>query len=389
MPAKLFRSISTPLPEPVAGDRLAPRNRCRTETVLGLVADGHLRPVVDRCCRSPRRPGAPSARAAPPVRKGRARALSARVVVCGAGALGSVYAGLLFEAGEDVLLLGCSPHALSVRERGLELRLPGRTLRVHVPVAERGKGELVLLAAKSFGTGEALARVTGKPRVALSLQNGPRKNEELLARFGPATGPWGCMHRGRRAAGGGRRREQLTRAHVRRRAPRACRRARRGVVALLERAGLPAAAADDVHAVEWLKLAQVAAVMGAQAQTRSYVHEILLAAEGQRLLRELSCSRSRRSQPRRAHVWRICPACCPCGRSLRQTNALHSCCYRSGGVRSSQRDACRSGPHCSEASTPESGRRPTRFTVPCSSSARARGVPAPGLEVCYEAARSF
>lgn len=212
--------------------------------------------------------------------------MSARIAICGAGALGSVYAGLLVEAGEDVLLLGGGPHAQSVSKRGLELRLPERTLRVPVPVAERGTSEIVLFTAKSFGTETALARITGRPRLALSLQNGPRKNDALLTAVGPATVGGACTVAAERLEPGivassslgytyaG----ELDRSPGERIAE---------LVELLERAGFPAAAASEVRVAEWSKLAQVAAIMGAQAQTRSFVHELLLEADGRRLVRQV------------------------------------------------------------------------------------------------------
>jgi 2-dehydropantoate 2-reductase len=212
--------------------------------------------------------------------------LSARIAICGAGALGSVYAGLLVDAGEDVLLLGGGPHAQSVSERGLELRLPDRTLRVPVPVAERGTGEIILFTAKSFGTETALARITEKPRLALSLQNGARKNDALVAAFGPATVAGACTVAAARLGPGVIASSSLGYTYVGEFERPAGRRITE-LVAVLEHAGFPAAAADDVRATEWSKLAQVAAMMGAQAQTRSFVHELLLGAEGQRLVRKI------------------------------------------------------------------------------------------------------
>ncbi len=212
--------------------------------------------------------------------------MSARIAICGAGALGSVYAGLLVEAGEDVLLLGGGPHAQSISKSGLELRLPERTLRVPVPVAERGTGEIVLLTAKSFGTETALARITGKPRLALSLQNGPRKNDALIAALGPATVGGSCTVAAERLEPGVVASSSLGYTYVGEFERPAGQRIAE-LVAILERAGFPAAAADDVRVIEWSKLAQVAAMMGAQAQTRSFVHELLLGAEGQRLVRQI------------------------------------------------------------------------------------------------------
>ena len=52
------------------------------------------------------------------------------------------------------------------------------------------------------------------------------------------------------------------------------------LVRLLDGAGIPAELVDDGSSAEWSKLAQVAAVMGVQAVTRRFLHELMLSEDG-------------------------------------------------------------------------------------------------------------
>lgn len=117
-----------------------------------------------------------------------------RIVVMGAGAVGSMVGGLLALRGHDVVLVGRSSHIEVVNRRGLELRLGegerriGSPLRgVTSPSAISQPADFVILAVKSYDTDsalEALRPVVGEDTVFLSLQNGVG-NEERIARVYP------------------------------------------------------------------------------------------------------------------------------------------------------------------------------------------------------------
>ena len=64
----------------------------------------------------------------------------ARIVVAGAGALGSIYGGVLTAAGADVVLIARGPHADALRTRPLTMHLPGREIEVRVRVAHEADG---------------------------------------------------------------------------------------------------------------------------------------------------------------------------------------------------------------------------------------------------------
>ena len=118
-----------------------------------------------------------------------------RIVVAGAGAVGSVFGGKLAAAGHAVLLVGRDPHMATVARDGLLLTgLFGET-RVRPGVAtdlERAARpcDAVLVAVKSHATA-AVARVLAAwrpaPPVVVSLQNGLGNVETLAAGLGSST----------------------------------------------------------------------------------------------------------------------------------------------------------------------------------------------------------
>lgn len=206
-----------------------------------------------------------------------------RIVVVGAGALGSVVGGLLARAGEDVVLLAHGEHAAALRSRPLELRLPGETATVQVDVSEHAEGDVIVLTAKRFDSAAALTRVRGTPRLALSLQNGPGKNDELLDNFPPGTvtgalttiaarivepGTVGCAALGITYVGA----EHSAAAEIADR---------------FQIAGMPTVAVYDAAAAEWSKLAHVAGVMLVQALTALPLHELFAHRDAALLLRRL------------------------------------------------------------------------------------------------------
>ncbi|NIB99156.1 ketopantoate reductase family protein [Halobacterium sp. R2-5] len=103
-----------------------------------------------------------------------------RVVVLGAGSLGSLLAGSLAGTRADVTLLGrASDHVERVRDRGLEIARPdGSEQTVPLDVATDGAAasdaDLLVVCVKSYDTNEAVASVAPHLDGAdvLTLQNG-------------------------------------------------------------------------------------------------------------------------------------------------------------------------------------------------------------------------
>ncbi|MCX8073605.1 MAG: 2-dehydropantoate 2-reductase [Candidatus Binatia bacterium] len=118
----------------------------------------------------------------------------ADVLVLGAGAIGSVFGGLLTKAGHNVTLLGRPPHMEAVRKAGLWIRgiwgqhrcWPSRV--VTSPTELRHKFDLVLVTVKSYDTATVAPLVpncTADPGWVVSLQNGLGNLETLSAHVEP------------------------------------------------------------------------------------------------------------------------------------------------------------------------------------------------------------
>src|SRR6266404_3281359 len=88
-----------------------------------------------------------------------------RILIAGAGALGSVFGGFLRAAGHDVTLLGRAPHLEAIERHGL--MVDGIWGRHHVTgfgcagdVRElRGAFDVVLVSVKSFDTAAMAPRI--------------------------------------------------------------------------------------------------------------------------------------------------------------------------------------------------------------------------------------
>ena len=111
-----------------------------------------------------------------------------RIVVFGAGALGSLLGALLARV-HDVTLIGRRDHVHAVRRDGLTVT-GNASLTVNVPAHESApaglKADLVLLTVKSFDTQRALeqlAPLIGPDTTLVSVQNGLGNLELASARY--------------------------------------------------------------------------------------------------------------------------------------------------------------------------------------------------------------
>src|SRR5579871_3700129 len=88
-----------------------------------------------------------------------------RIVVLGAGAIGGVIGGRLFEHGHEVVLIARGAHGEAMRAGGLRLESPAGASLLPVPVAghagdiEWRTGDVVMIATKSQDTSAALQPV--------------------------------------------------------------------------------------------------------------------------------------------------------------------------------------------------------------------------------------
>jgi 2-dehydropantoate 2-reductase len=115
-----------------------------------------------------------------------------RVVVFGAGAVGGVIAGRLFEHGTDVVAIARGAHFHAIRERGLRLVDPDRTVTLPIRVVDDPAhidwraDDVVLATTKtqdSAGAFAALAAAAGPEVPVVCAQNGVENERLALRRF--------------------------------------------------------------------------------------------------------------------------------------------------------------------------------------------------------------
>lgn len=115
-----------------------------------------------------------------------------KILIMGAGAIGSVFGGFLSDS-QDVTLIGREAHISAVRKRGLEISgIWGehifKGLKAFTSADECKKYspyDLVLITTKSYDTENAAMQtlpLIGKDSIVVSVQNGIG-NEETIARI--------------------------------------------------------------------------------------------------------------------------------------------------------------------------------------------------------------
>ncbi|HEY7947584.1 MAG TPA: 2-dehydropantoate 2-reductase N-terminal domain-containing protein [Acidimicrobiales bacterium] len=113
-----------------------------------------------------------------------------RIVIYGAGAIGGVLGGRLFEHGTDVVLIARGAHYEALRRHGLRIETPGGDDVLAVPVVDSpaavdwGDDDVVVLAMKTQDTVEALAALEATGAVGVPVvcaQNGV-ESERMAAR---------------------------------------------------------------------------------------------------------------------------------------------------------------------------------------------------------------
>ena len=219
-----------------------------------------------------------------------------RITILGAGAMGSLFGGLLAEHGHDVELLDVNPdHIQQVRNHGLTVETDGegsRVVRLPIsrPEAAASRPDWLILFTKTLhtqGAMEAVRHLLHDQLLVLTLQNG-LGNAERVARFLPMsriavgvttvpadmTGP-GHVH----SHGGGKNRMMMADGRHSE--------ALQALAEALTQAGLPSALDPTVQGAIWQKAAFNAALntvcavtcatvgeVGRQPQARELAHDI-------------------------------------------------------------------------------------------------------------------
>jgi 2-dehydropantoate 2-reductase len=119
-----------------------------------------------------------------------------RIVIVGAGALGSLFGGLLAQSGQKVFLYNPSntAHIAAIRADGLHIETPEGILQIAVSATDRldeieQPVDLLGIFVKAYDTDKALEGVRGlinKETWALSVQNGIG-SEAIISRYVPET----------------------------------------------------------------------------------------------------------------------------------------------------------------------------------------------------------
>jgi 2-dehydropantoate 2-reductase len=115
-----------------------------------------------------------------------------RIIIYGAGGIGSVVGGHLWRTGHDVVFIGRAGHVKSINESGLRLITPTGTHVLRVPAVtspdqvEFGPSDVVFLCLKGQNTEEAVRNLheVTKEVPVFCFQNGVR-NEEIVAQYFP------------------------------------------------------------------------------------------------------------------------------------------------------------------------------------------------------------
>jgi len=201
-----------------------------------------------------------------------------KIVVLGAGALGSIAVAHLARAGQDVALIARGPRAQLLAERGVTVTgLSDFTVKL--PIIERPQDldacDAFMLTAKTYDTQPALEGVRNlKADMAFSVQNGVVKNDHLAAVFG-----WehtlGCianfsgevkedgsvlfsrnegLYLGEFPSGSSQRTQELA--------------------SILDQAGIKTVASDRIQSVEWSKYATWMGLTAVAVLTRLYTHTL-------------------------------------------------------------------------------------------------------------------
>ncbi len=115
-----------------------------------------------------------------------------RIVVFGAGAVGGVIAGRLFEHGSEVVAIARGAHFEATRDNGLRLVDPDRKVTLPIPVVDDPArvdwrdDDVVLVTTKtqdSAGALSALAAAAGPAVPVVCVQNGVENERIALRRF--------------------------------------------------------------------------------------------------------------------------------------------------------------------------------------------------------------
>jgi 2-dehydropantoate 2-reductase len=202
-----------------------------------------------------------------------------RIVILGAGALGSIIGGHLARVGEEVTLIARGQRAAYVQQHGITLTgLADFTVPVAVttqPQAVR-EADVLVVAVKTYDTESALASVSHlKVGSVLSIQNGVLKNEQLAHTFGWEKTLGAAVVLSGEVTPAGPVRFTLNEYFAVGELPEGTSARVQALVSALVRAGIRAEAAGQIRTVEWSKYALFMSWMAPAVLTRLETYKFL------------------------------------------------------------------------------------------------------------------
>ena len=211
----------------------------------------------------------------------------------GAGALGGFYGGMLARAGEDVTFLARGEHLAQLREKGLRVESPHLD-DFHLPrvkasddPAAAGRVELVLVGVKAYdleNASHAIRSLIGPDTSVLPLLNGVDIAERIGAVVGAEHLLGGVVYLSAMIARPGVirvvRLDRLLFGEMGGGASARC----EAILAVMERAGIPAEVSRDIRAEVWRKFVLVNAVAGLASLARSGMVPIMADRDTRALL---------------------------------------------------------------------------------------------------------
>ena len=206
-----------------------------------------------------------------------------RVLVVGAGALGTVYGACLARAGADVQLLARRPHAEAIAAAG-GVQVEGvdgtwrARLRAHWDPEAVEPADTVVLTTKDHDTAAALAALPSPSavEVAVSFQNGVAKDRRLAEWCGEGRVVGAMSMVGATIVRPGVVRHTLSMPTYLGELPEGVSDRVRALGELLEAGGLPVVLTERVLAAEWSKLVHAAPTMTLTGLSRLPFHRVLL-----------------------------------------------------------------------------------------------------------------
>jgi 2-dehydropantoate 2-reductase len=198
-----------------------------------------------------------------------------RVAVIGAGAIGSLFGGLLTEAGAEVCLLDVwQEHVDSINERGLSIEREGVARTVRVPATvDLGRVpsvDLIMVLVKTTSTGaaaETARDLSGPESLVLTLQNGLGNAEVIAGSVGPTRVLAGATSHGATVLGPGKIRHAGTGSTIIGMWASGEHHRAVEIAEFLSEAGIVTRADEDVRSILWDKLLVTAGINAITALT--------------------------------------------------------------------------------------------------------------------------